>query len=118
MSFDGTWQVVSGKLGTDSIPLPATTLRIAGDRYTVASAEGHDTGKLTWGGDQAQPTVDLIGMTGEHRGLTILALARVKGDQMQLCYAVDGGVRPPSFAVRPGSAVVTVRYRRVTRDPS
>ena len=33
---------------------------------------------------------------------------------MQLCYAVDGSARPSSFAVRQGTAVVTVRYRRVT----
>ncbi len=114
--FDGTWKAVSGKLGTDSIPLPDTTLRIEGDRYTVESANGRDEGELIWGGDDEQPTVDLKGTAGDHKGHTIAAIARIRGDHMQLCYAVDGSARPSSFSVGPGTAVVTVRYRRVAEE--
>ena len=112
--FDGVWKAVSGKLGTDSIPLPDTMLHIEGNRYTVESGNGRDEGELTWGGDDQQPTVDMKGTAGDHVGHTIAAIARVRGDVMQLCYAVDGSARPSSFAVRQGTAVVTVRYRRVT----
>jgi uncharacterized protein (TIGR03067 family) len=112
--FDGIWKAVSGKLGTDTIPLPDTTLHIDGDNYVVDSANGRDEGKLVWGGDDEQPTVDMRGTAGDHRGHTIEALARVRGDHLQLCYAVDGSGRPRSFAVSAGIAVVTVRYRRIT----
>jgi len=111
--FDGTWQAVSGKLGTDTIPLPDTILHIEGDRYSVESANGRDEGELSWGGEPEQPTVDMKGTAGDHRGHTIAAIARVKGAVMQLCYAVDGSARPRSFKAAPGTAVVTVRYRRI-----
>lgn len=116
LEFDGKWKAVSGKLGTDTIPLPDTTLHIQGDRYTVESGNGRDEGELSWAGDAEQPTVDMKGTAGDHVGHTIAAIARVKGDVMQLCYAVDGSARPQSFKVRQGTAVVTVRYRRVS-DP-
>lgn len=114
--FDGTWKTVSGKLGTDTIPLPDTTLHIEGNRYRVESANGRDEGELTVGGDAEQPTVDMKGTSGDHQGHTISAIARIRGDHMQLCYAVDGSARPKSFSVGPGTAIVTVRYRRVKAE--
>lgn len=112
--FDGTWQAVSGKLGTASIPLPETQLRIEGERYVVESGQGIDRGTLHWGPEAEYRQLDMTGTAGDHRGHRIEAIVRVKGDLMQLCYAVDGSARPQSFETRTGTAVVTVRYRRVT----
>ncbi len=111
--FDGTWKAVSGKLGTETIPLPDTTLMITGDTYEVTSPTGVDGGELHWGEAGEFQTVDLKGTSGAHAGNTIHALARVKGDLLQLCYAVDGSDRPRSFNARQGQAIVTVRYRRI-----
>lgn len=114
--FDGKWQTVSGKLGTDTIPLPATVMHLAGDRYEVHGPDGIDAGELIWGetgGDGNERCVDLRGTSGTHAGNTIVARARVKGDLLQLCYAVDGTGRPASFQTVQGQAVVTVRYKRV-----
>jgi uncharacterized protein (TIGR03067 family) len=114
--FDGTWKTVSGKLGTETIPLPDTTFVVAGERYEVMSPSGTDGGRLDWGAGEEVRTVDLVGTRGEHAGNTIQALARVKGDILQLCYAVDGSGRPRDFSPPAGAAVVTVRYRRVRED--
>lgn len=111
--FDGTWKAVSGKLGTDTIPLPDTTFVVNGTNYEVTSPSGIDGGQLDWGEGDDVRTVDLKGTSGEHAGNTIHALARVKGDILQLCYAVDGSGRPRDFSPAQGTAVVTVRYRRI-----
>lgn len=111
--YDGTWQAVSGKLGTDTIPLPATVLTIEGEQYTVNSPEGEDRGKIVWGDPGDTRRMDLRGTRGPHTGTKIEGLVRVKGNFLQLCYAVDGTRRPTNFEPTPGSAVVTVRYRRL-----
>jgi len=114
--FDGVWKAVSGKLGTDTIPLPDTAFTITGDTYRVDSPSGVDEGRLDWGeGDEVRP-VDMRGTRGDHAGNTLHALARVKGDILQLCYAVDGSGRPRDFSPAQGTAVVTVRYRRISSD--
>ena len=111
--FDGVWKAVSGKLGDQTIPLPDTVLKIAGGRYLVETPEGEDAGDLKWGPEGAVQSVDMVGTAGAHAGNRIEGIARVKGKFMQLCYAVDGSGRPRSFEAVPGTAVVTVRYRRM-----
>ncbi|GAB5560334.1 MAG: hypothetical protein SynsKO_19810 [Synoicihabitans sp.] len=111
--FKGKWQAVSGKLGTATIPLPATVLTIAGEGYAVQSPEGEDSGDIVWGAGKDERTMDMIGTEGPHKGSRIEALARVRGKFLQLCYAVDGSRRPTTFETTPGTAVVTVRYRRI-----
>lgn len=110
--FDGEWVSLSGRLGSESIPLPTTRLVIAGDRYSVQAEGGRHEGRLDWGRPGEPQAVDLIGTAGEFAGKTLRAIVRVRGDRLQLCYAVDGGVRPTAFEVASGAAVVTVRYRR------
>ncbi|MEJ6601397.1 MAG: hypothetical protein ACKVI3_06700 [Verrucomicrobiia bacterium] len=111
--YDGKWQAVSGKLGTETIPLPETVLTIAGEGYTVDSPSGADAGDLVWGPEAEMRTMDMAGTSGPHQGSKIEALARVKGRFLQLCYAVDGSRRPVDFNPTQGTAVVTVRYRKI-----
>jgi len=111
--FDGAWETVSGKLGTDTIPLPKSRFVIEGEGYTVKTPDGLDEGRIEWGPEAELCQMDMIGTGGTHLGAKIRALVRVRGKVMQLCYAVDGTARPRDFNPGPGSAVVTVRYRRI-----
>ena len=112
-AFDGDWETVSGRLGTASIPLPPTTFSIEGNAYAVKTPEGVDAGSIEWGPEADLREMDMIGTSGAHAGSKIEALARVKGRVLQLCYAVDGSARPRDFNAKSGTAVVTVRYRRL-----
>jgi uncharacterized protein (TIGR03067 family) len=112
-AFDGDWETVSGRLGTDTIPLPKSRFVIAGDRYAVKTPEGLDEGRIEWGPEAELRQMDMIGTGGKHAGNKIEALVRVKGRVLQLCYAVDGTARPRDFNATPGTAVVTVRYKRI-----
>jgi uncharacterized protein (TIGR03067 family) len=111
--FDGIWQAVSGKLGQSTIPLPDTQLTITGSEYVVDSPNGRDEGRITLGAVGEPQEVDLEMTKGPNAGTLIRAIGRVRGDVMQFCYAVDGSARPRSFDVTSGTAVVTVRYKRV-----
>ncbi len=114
--FDGDWKAVSGKLGNQTIPLPDTMLKISGEGYVVETPDGQDKGDLKWGPEGDARTIDMIGTAGPHQGSRIEGIVRVKGKFMQLCYAVDGSGRPRSFEAAQGTAVVTVRYRRMDAE--
>ncbi len=111
--FIGRWEVVSGRLGPETIPVPSTVLTLDTDRFKVESPQGRDEGRATWWEVKGLVHVDLVGTGGAHSGMNIAAIARTRGPVLQLCYAVDGSARPTTFDVPAGVAWVTVRYRRV-----
>lgn len=111
--FVGRWEVVSGKLGPETIPVPTAVLTLGTDRFTVESPQGRDRGRATWREVGGVVQVDLVGTGGAHSGLNIAAIARTRGPVLQLCYAVDGTARPTRFDAPVGVAWVTVRYRRL-----
>ncbi len=112
-AFEGKWTAISGRLGASEIPLPDTVFTLSGEHYAVESGNGRDEGRLVWGTQADPQTLDLVGTGGTHAGKTLHAIVRVRGDVMQLCYAVDGSGRPGGFDAGSGDAVVTVRYRRI-----
>lgn len=111
--FVGRWEVVSGKLGPETIPVPTAVLTLEIDRFAVESPQGRDQGRAAWREVGGLVQVDLVGTGGAHSGMNIAAIARTRGPVLQLCYAVDGTARPTTFDAPTGVAWVTVRYRRV-----
>ena len=111
--LEGTWRAVGGRLGTESIPIPATCFVITGDTYVIETPAGIERGCWVWLETEEPRVLRLTGTTGQHANQVIEALVRVRGSVMQLCYAVDGGPRPQDFAdAETRGAVVTMRYHR------
>ena len=110
--FLGKWQMVSGRLGAATIPLPEALFTIEAEHYQVDSQLGRDEGRLEWLQGSDPQAVNLAGTGGAHAGARIEAIIRVRGRVLQLCYAVDGSRRPRDFEPQSGAAVVVVRYRR------
>jgi uncharacterized protein (TIGR03067 family) len=112
--FDGVWRVAGGRLGDQGIDLPAGELHITGATYEVRSELGRDTGRWEVQAGGEPTAVDLIGTQGPHAGRRLRAIARVRGDTLQLVYGVgEDAPRPADFVARGGAAVLAVRYRRV-----
>lgn len=113
--FDGVWRVTGGRLGDQVIDLPASELRVTGAHYVVESAAGRDEGRWEVQPDSEPLAVDLVGTSGPHACKRLRAIARVRGDTLQLVYgAGEHAPRPTDFVARGGAAVLAVRYRRVT----
>jgi uncharacterized protein (TIGR03067 family) len=113
--FDGVWRVTGGRLGDQSIDLPASELRITGATYVVETSVSRDEGRWEVQPDSEPLAVDLIGTDGPHSGKRLRAIARVRGDTLQLVYgAGENAPRPSDFVARGGAPVLAVRYRRVT----
>ena len=115
--LDGTWELQGARLGDQSIEIPGGQMIVTGDRYSVQTPAGLDEGMLEVDAAADPIAVDLVGTAGPHAGTRIRAVARLKGDLLQLAYDVGGSTRrPPDFVARGGTSVVAVRYKRVKLD--
>lgn len=113
--LDGVWLPLGAEFCGEALPLPDTRLVITGDRYVVEAAETRDEGVLRIDASASPPGIDIVGQAGPNAGKTLLAIFRVRGDRLQLCYDVgEPPCRPTTFATAQGSTRILIRYRRVT----
>jgi uncharacterized protein (TIGR03067 family) len=116
--LDGIWIPQGAEFAGEAIPFPRTRLVITGDRYIVEGEAGRDEGHWTANTDLTPHTIDLVGTAGPHRGQTIAGLFRLRGNLLQLCYAVGPGDAPPPrptvLGAPAGTLQMVVRYRRET----
>jgi len=112
--LDGIWLPLGAEFCGEALPLPDTRFVIAGDRYVVEAAESRDEGMLRIDAAASPPGIDIVGQAGPNAGKTLLAIFRIRGDRLQLCYDVgDPARRPAAFATARGSTQILIRYRRM-----
>ena len=113
--IEGRWLIESAELAGEVMPdLVATKIdvELAGGAYTVRfGGEVADRGTYALGSHPAGKAITLKGVEGTNAGRTIPAVYQFVGDQLQICYGLDGVV-PPAFATKPGTAHFLARYRR------
>ena len=113
--LDGIWIPQGAEFGGQTLPMPDTRWEIVGNRYVIQEEEGRDEGELVIDLDRTPHALDLVGKTGPNSGKTIVAIFRMRGDLLQLCYDVSGASRrPQTFETAPNSMQLMVRYRRIS----
>lgn len=108
----GQWAPQSAELGGRVFPVATfagATLRLTGDTYDFAGDKG--TYALVSRRPPAQ--MDIRGHEGPNAGRTILAIYRLAGDTLVVCYQLGQGERPSDFATATGTQILLVRYTRV-----
>jgi uncharacterized protein (TIGR03067 family) len=95
-NLDGTWVPQREELAGKPIPAAAfAALRmvIADSLYTV-TAESVDKGVVRYKGGK----MDIYGREGVNAGKHFTAIYKYEGEQLTICYNLDGDVYPESFA--------------------
>jgi uncharacterized protein (TIGR03067 family) len=57
-------------------------------------------------------TMDIIGDRGPGAGRSMLAVFELKGDELTVCYDLEGQVRPQSLAPLPDRPLLRITYAR------
>lgn len=66
--------------------------------------------------DNASPrTIDIVGRDGPNAGRSMLAIFELKGDQLTVCYDLDGQRRPQSMRVHADELLLSITYERAAR---
>ena len=114
-AIEGTWLIESAELAGEIMPDSVAgkiAVELAAGSYTVrVGGEVSDRGIYELGVHPAAKAITLKGLVGTNAGRTMPALYQFGGDQLQICYGLDGVV-PAAFATQPGAAHFLAHYRR------
>jgi uncharacterized protein (TIGR03067 family) len=102
----GTWKFVSGEKEGEKLPEERlkTPVKITKDQIKLEGPNEDmtftfeyklDTSKTPW-------HISLKGLDNVAKGSTAEGIVEVKGDELKLCYAVEGGKPPTEFKTKEG----------------
>jgi len=114
--LDGKWQAVEAELAGKKFPPQATRsiqLTLDGDNYLVTTDEGEDRGTARAMPDEKPAALDITGTIGPNKGKTFLAIYKLDGDTLVVCYDLGGKSRPKEFKTEPKSMLFLVTYRKL-----
>jgi uncharacterized protein (TIGR03067 family) len=115
MPADGKWQAIEAELNGKPFPPEAAKgiqLTIDGDKYVVTTNEGEDRGTVRYVPDEKPSALDITGTDGPNKGKTFLAIYKVVGDKLTVCYDLSGKSRPKEFKTTPKSMLFLATYRK------
>jgi len=114
-AIEGIWQIEKAELAGEEMPAIVAgkiELELTAGEYTVRFAgDASDRGNYALGAPASGPTITLTGFAGTNAGRTIPAIYRFVGENLHICYGLDGVV-PGGFATKPGAALFLAIYRR------
>jgi uncharacterized protein (TIGR03067 family) len=105
--------------GLEGNQLPVDDLRV---RYFVLEAGGYriidrsnrvvDDGRYLIDPSPAPPTMDIVGQSGLSAGRTMHAIYELEGDELTVCYDLQGGERPAGMRPRKNQMLLRITYTR------
>ena len=115
-AVNGTWLIRNAELAGKIFPMPPKfELSIDGAKYAAGLQPPNDYGKLIFFGDEVAgeaARLDVIGESGPNKGKRILAIYRIKGRELEICYDLSAQERPRDFVSRDGTKLLRVTYVR------
>jgi uncharacterized protein (TIGR03067 family) len=117
--LEGAWAPSDASVAGS--PLAVKHLRV---RYFVLEAGGYriidssnqvvDDGRYLVDEAPAPPTMDIVGRSGPNAGRTMRAIYELQGDELTVCYDLQGGERPCEMRPREDQLLLRIRYTRTT----
>ncbi|HEX4388725.1 MAG TPA: TIGR03067 domain-containing protein [Steroidobacteraceae bacterium] len=120
-ALEGAWAPVAVSVGGQRLEpaqLRVCYLLLEGDGYRIVDRSNQivDSGHYTVNADTTPCAMDIVGEHGPNAGRTLLAIYRLEGDELTVCYDVEGGARPETLAARREGARLVITYERRAID--
>ena len=113
--IEGHWQIESAELAGENMPdLVAHKIEVelTAGTYTVRfGGEVADHGTYALGPHPVAKAITLTGIAGTNAGRTIPAIYQFVGEQLHICYGLDG-TAPGALVTKAGAAHFLAIYRR------
>jgi uncharacterized protein (TIGR03067 family) len=116
-ALEGVWVPVNASVA--GTPLAVADLRV---RYLLLEGGGYrivdGSNRVVDGGEYhidaaATPArMDIVGRTGPHAGRTLLAIYELNGDELTVCYDLEGRGRPARLEARDDEVLLRITYTR------
>jgi uncharacterized protein (TIGR03067 family) len=106
-------------------PLVVQELRV---RYLLLSSGGYriidrsnrvvDGGHYRVNEDHSPATMDIVGDSGPNAGRTLLAVYELRGDELTVCYDLEGAQRPATLEPQSAQPLLSITYARAAEVSS
>lgn len=96
----GDWAPVLMQLNGKKQPanvLKSIKLSINGDKYSTVTGLDQDEGTLVLDATKEPRQMDIISSVGENKGKPIPCIYELKGNELRICYGLNGTARPADF---------------------
>ena len=110
-ALDGTWRPATAELAGKPMPdqiVKSIKLILKDDRYTALVGEQKDEGTVKRDTGKSPRTMDITSTQGR----TMLAIYKLNGDTLTICYDISGKEYPKEFKTKPQSQLYLVEYKR------
>jgi uncharacterized protein (TIGR03067 family) len=114
-ALQGTWALASAELAGKPFPeqlVKSMSLTMKDGRYTVMVGQGKDEGTCKLDSSKTPKTIDITGTDGPNKGKTFLAIYKLDGDSLSICYDLSGKAYPTEFKSKPDTKLFLVEYKR------
>jgi uncharacterized protein (TIGR03067 family) len=114
--MSGTWMPRQSEMSGKALALPTGfVLQVKGDRYGAGIAPNfNDAGRIETVSQDANGVqhLNIMSEMGQNKGRTIPAIARMNGNELEVCYDMEFKARPTEFVSREGTRHFRVVYVR------
>jgi uncharacterized protein (TIGR03067 family) len=115
--LEGAWvpiaaSVAGSCLAVDELRVRYLLLEAGG--YSIIDRSNHvvDGGRYLVNEELTPATMDIVGRSGPHAGHTMLAIYELRGDELTVCYDLEGGERPPNMQPQDDQLLLRITYSR------
>jgi uncharacterized protein (TIGR03067 family) len=115
--LEGAWVPIAASVAGS--PLAVDELRV---RYLLLEAGGYsiidrsnhvvDGGRYLVNEALTPATMDIVGRSGPHAGRTMRAIYELHGDELTVCYDLEGRERPPNMQPQDDQLLLRITYSR------
>jgi len=114
---EGAWVPVAASISGKELlvaELRVKYLVFDGRDYSIIDRSNQvvDRGEYLVNDSITPRTIDIVGRDGPNAGRSMLAIFELKGDQLTVCYDLDGRKRPQNMQVDEDELLLSITYER------
>jgi uncharacterized protein (TIGR03067 family) len=115
--LEGAWIPVAASISGKELlvaELRVKYLVFDGRDYSIIDRSNQvvDRGEYLVNDSITPRTIDIVGRDGPNAGRSMLAIFELKGDQLTVCYDLDGSKRPQNMHVDEDELLLSITYER------
>ena len=115
--LEGAWIPVAASISGKELlvaELRVKYLVFDGRDYSIVDRSNQvvDRGEYLVNDSITPRTIDIVGRDGPNAGRSMLAIFELKGDQLTVCYDLDGRKRPQNMQMDEDELLLSITYER------
>jgi len=115
--LDGAWvpiaaSVAGSRMAADELRVRYLLLEAGGYRIIDRSNHVVDGGRYLVNEELTPATMDIVGRSGPHAGHTLFAIYELRGDELTVCYDLEGRERPANMHPQDDQLLLRITYTR------